>query len=372
VEDAEYREVAYNRDMRRILILLTVLGSCLVVTPHAPATSSVVADPVASGLDFPAAFTFAPDGRIFYGERFTGEIRIFNPETSSNTLFAALPNVATAGEQGLLGLALHPNYPDKPLVFAFYTSNATGSAQNLIVRLRDVGGTGSGRRTIHTLPAGSNHNGGVIRFGPDKKLYAVVGDVGNTANSQNLSSDAGKVLRMTFAGKPAPGNPFATSRVYSYGHRNMFGFDFDPVTGGPWVSENGPACNDEMNRIVAGGNFGWGPSQTCSTPPAAPANTNQDGPSPIMPAVFYGPPMIAPTGVAFCSGCGLGSDTEGRLLFGAWNDGIIRRLTLTANRLAVASQNVLLDHTSGVLAVETGPDGAVYFSDSDQIFRLTL
>jgi glucose/arabinose dehydrogenase len=329
------------------------------------ASAAVTIQQVAGSLDFPAAFTFAPDGRIFYGERFTGEIRIFNPATGQDTLFFDLANVATSGEQGLLGLALHPAYPNRPQVFAFYTK--TGP-QNVIVRLRDAGGTGTGLATIKQLPASSIHNGGVIHFGPDRQLYAVVGDVANPATAQDLSSLAGKVLRMNPRGGAPQDNPIPGNLTYSFGHRNMFGFAWDPQSDILWVTGNGPECTDEVNLVLPGGNYAWGPSATCST--AQPQGTNQDGPQPrILPEVFYGPPMIAPTGAAFCASCGL-SGHEGNLIFGAWNDGVLRSLKLDAQRDDVASQSVLYDHTSGVLAVEEGSDGAIHFADSDQIFKL--
>jgi glucose/arabinose dehydrogenase len=345
--------------------LALVLAAGLVLVTAVPARAAVGAQQVAGGLEFPAAFTFASDGRIFYAERFTGQIRIFDPATSQDTLFFTLPGVATSGEQGVLGIALHPRYPTRPFVFLYYTF--TGP-QNRIVRLRDAGGTGADLRTLVNLPASSIHNGGVIHFGPDRMLYAVVGDVANPANAQDLASPAGKVLRMTAAGRPPRGNPFAGSLVYSFGHRNMFGFGWDPSTRRLWLTENGPNCNDEVNDVLPGGNYAWGPNQTCSG--TAPGNTNQDGPMPrLLPEVFYGPPMIAPTGGVFCSGCGL-TGFEGTFVFGAWNDGVLRSLTLDAQRDDVASQAVVYDHPSGVLAVERGPTGAIYFSDSDQIFKL--
>jgi glucose/arabinose dehydrogenase len=134
-----------------------------------------------------------------------------------------------------------------------------------------------------------------------------------------------------------------------------------------WLTENGPTCNDEVNLVVPRGNFAWGPNQTCSGSP--PGNTNQDGPQPrLLPEVFYGSP-VAPTGGVFCQGCGLPGH-EGRFIFGAWNEGVLRSLALDAERDDVTSQSILFDHTSGVLAVERGPDGKIYFSDSDQIFKL--
>ena len=355
------------RQLKRVSIL-GLIAICLLAAP-APSSRALIGAQQVVATSWPAAFVFDPGGRIFYGNRFTGEIRIFNPATGGDTLFFTLPDVATVGEQGLLGLALHPSYPQKPYVFAYYTRTVDGNPANQIVRLTDSMGTGRGLRTLLPLPAAANHNGGVIHFGLDKKLYAVVGDVLNRANAQDLSSLAGKVLRMSALGKPLPGNPFTDSRVWAFGIRNSFGFAFDPQTGNLWETENGPECNDELNRIVKGGNHAWGPSATCSGTP--PQNTNQDGPSPrSLPLSIYNP-VIAPTGAVFCQGCGLGAAVEGRLLFGDWNRGDIHAVTLTADRLGVASQTVILDRASGILAVERGTGGTIYFSDANGIYRLT-
>jgi glucose/arabinose dehydrogenase len=150
----------------------------------------------------------------------------------------------------------------------------------------------------------------------------------------------------------------------------MFGAAIDPQRGLVWVTENGPGCNDEINRPVNGGNFAWGPSQSCGVPPDA-EDTNRDGPSPRRFPLSLINPVIAPTGAVFCAGCGLGSATEGTLLFGAWNDGSIRRLTLNGTRTGVTASTLLYDHSSGVLAMARAPDGDILFSDSDQIFQLT-
>jgi glucose/arabinose dehydrogenase len=317
---------------------------------------------------WPTAFAFDGD-RIIYSNRFSGEIRIFDPASRANTRFFILPNVATAGEQGLLGLALHPRYPTRPYVYAFYTRTVSGRPENQIVRLTDSMGIGQNLTTIVRLPAGNIHNGGVIRFGPDRRLYAVVGDVGNKANAQDLATPAGKVLRMSAGGSPPSDNPFSGSLVWSYGLRNSFGFTFDPQTRQLWETENGPECNDELNRIAKAGNYAWGPNATCNG--NSPGNTNQDGPLPrILPAAFY-TAVIAPTGAAFCEGCGLGSAVEGRLIFGDWVTGGIHAVTLVPDRLGVANQKVILDRTRGILAVERGPGGSVYFSDASGIFRLT-
>jgi glucose/arabinose dehydrogenase len=308
---------------------------------------------------WPAAFDFAPDGRIFYAERLTGQIRVFDPSRGTDRLWRRIGNVATAGEQGVLGLALDPRWPERRWVYVYYTREGSPDV-NRIVRIRRRAGGTFMVRELTRVPANVNHNGGVIHFGPDGLLYAVTGDAGSPALAQDTGSRAGKVLRMRPGGGVPEDNPFG-NRVYSFGHRNSFGFAFDPRTGRLWQTENGPQCNDEVNRIRRGRNYGWGPHSSCPS-------TNASGPDPVAPAHTYRR-VIAPTGAAFCQGCRLGPSNSGQLLVGAWNDGRIRRLRLTADRRGVESSRVIFDGDSGILAVEAGPRG-VYFSTPDGIFLL--
>ncbi len=364
-------EIAIQRQ-RSLVLALVLVAVAAVLFPGSPAhAASIVERPVVSNADFPAAFTLARDGKIFYGERFTGEIRVFDPSTSSDSLFFDVTALATGGESGLLGLALHPNYPSTRYVYAFATRKVNGATRNQILRITDSGDRGAGMKVLFAEPAASYHNGGRILFGPDGKLYAVIGDRGDPASAQTLSRRTGKILRMTAWGSVPADNPFSGNYTYAYGIRNSFGFDFDPETGRLWETENGPQCNDELNLILRGRNHGWGPSWTCSSPPAPPTNTNRDGPSPVLPRAWYTPPT-APTGTAFCAVCGLGPESEGRLFYGAWNDGQIRRVTLGPRRQAIVSESVVHSHGSGILSMEAGRDGALYFSDSGGIYRLAL
>jgi len=336
--------------------------------PHGT-LAAIGAVPVATGLAWPAGFTFAPDGRIFYGERFTGEIRIYDPSTGSNTLFFTISNISTQGEQGLLGIALPPQFATtRPYVFAYATRTTPSGLRNQIVRIKDVSGTGTSPKIIFSSDtvAGTYHDGGRILFGPDGNLFVVVGEGHDSSNSQDLTNNAGKILRMNGNGQAPPDNPHPPSLIWSYGHRNSFGFTFDPMTGNLWETENGPECNDEINLIAKGANFGWGPHETCSG--SAPRNTNQDGPSPVLPLRYFAS-TIAPTGAAFCSGCGL-TDSEGTLFFGDFNNGSIRRVVLTANRAGIASMGIKFTNPSGILSMERGPGGAIYFSDPGGIFKL--
>src|SRR5437879_9046635 len=135
----------------------------------------------------------------------------------------------------------------------------------------DTGISGSEILRLPALSGATNHNGGVIAFGPDKKLYAVVGENAAPSFSQDPMNPMAKVLRMNTDGSPPPDNPFYTNAswnplVYTYGHRNMFGLAFHPVTRRPYVTENGPDCNDEVNLLpnltVSRRHFGWGTNQT--------------------------------------------------------------------------------------------------------------
>jgi glucose/arabinose dehydrogenase len=307
---------------------------------------------------------------VWYVEKATGRIRIRDLDDDSDRLFFTVPGVDASGERGMLGIALHPRFPRKPFVYAYATRTVGGKLRNQIVRLRDDAGRGAHLRVLFSAPASANayHNGGHIGFGPDGMLYAVVGDGHDASNAQRLSDERGKVLRMTPGGRAPRSNPFRHSLVWAYGIRNSFGLAFDPITGDLWETENGPACNDELNRIRRGRNFGWGPHETCDG--TSPGNTNQDGPRPELPERWY-TPTIAPTGAAFCDRCRLGRRSEGSLFFGAYNTGEIRRAILTPAGTHVRRQSVVLTHPEGIFSMQAAPDGTLFFSDPSGIYRLT-
>jgi glucose/arabinose dehydrogenase len=355
----EMKRLSLPAVLAAVLALLTASGSAL-------AASAQPLSP--SALAFPAAFTVTPDGsRILFGERYTGLIRRLNPATGMSTPVFTVPNVATAGDQGLLGLALHPSYPSDGRLWAFVTRTVSGTARNQLLRIR---ADGSGFAVLRSFPTANGRDGGRIMFGPDGKLYVVVGDNGTPGLAQNLASLAGKVMRLNPDGTVPSDNPRAGSPIIGYGFRNSFGFTFDPQNGRLWATDNGPECNDEINLVprVRLTNFGWGPSQTCSSPPPAPRNTNLDGPSPVLPKLFFAKPP-ALTGAAYCRLCGLSSG--GQLFFGAYVTGTIRRATLTSDRLGIASQALFYDHPGAVISLETPVDGGpIYFSTRTNIFRL--
>jgi glucose/arabinose dehydrogenase len=321
---------------------------------------------VASGLASPVGFTFTPGGRLVYLERHTGWLRFRNLQTDVDVRVHRVLGVNSDGERGALGVAVHPSWPAKPFVYVFVTRNTAKGLRNEVLRIKVENNDGVGVKRLLSAAAGpaSNHNGGRIAFGPDRKLYVVIGDNAQPSNSQDRTRNLrGKILRVNPDGSTPPTNP-SGSRIWAYGIRNSIGFAFDPRNGRLWESENGPGCNDEVNRIVRGGNHAWGPTESCP-------ETNNSGPTPRIKPKHTFVNTVGLTGLAFCDRCGLGAPFHGDLVVGAVNDGRIRRFDLNANRTGFdAGPLLVLDRPGPVLSIEVAPNGRLFFSDFDSIYRL--
>lgn len=373
-----------------LVMVAATFGAQAGVTAQASVSSAARTAPIAKhratiqfrtvkgGLKDPAGFTFGSGGDIYFLERGTGMVRKWNVRTKKMRTFFSISNVDGSGERGALGIALSPNWPVTPYLYVYVTRKTTPSSplQNQLVRIRLSKGRGSAMRILFTQPvsSASNHNGGRILFGPDKKLYVIIGENADPANAQNLSNLRGKILRVNAAGKASDGSPVVGNfhgRIWAYGIRNSFGFTFDSATGLLWETENGPTCNDEINLLMVGHNYGWGTNQSCgsATPPR---DTNNSGPNPrTMPKVFFRA-TLGITGDAFCHGCGLGPAAEGRLFFGCVNDGILRSMALDAGRTNKIGSiaKVLTGPAGQIYSIETAPNGRLYFSNPNGIYRL--
>jgi glucose/arabinose dehydrogenase len=212
---------------------------------------------VAENLEVPWALVFLPDRSILITER-PGRVRIIDKDGKLDpNPIAQIEDVKQIGEGGLHGIALHPDFPNNHFVYVYYTygQNIIGT-QNRVVRFRYEKGTFKEKTIIvDSIPGALFHDGGRIKFGPDKMLYITTGDAQNPSLAQDINSMAGKILRVTDSGKPSLGNPF-NNFVYSYGHRNPQGITWS-TSGNLYETEHGQSAVDELNLIEIGKNYGW-------------------------------------------------------------------------------------------------------------------
>jgi glucose/arabinose dehydrogenase len=310
----------------------------------------------ASGLEVPWSVVFLPDGQTLVSER-RGRILMLDRNGKPRPESYATPAVVARGEGGLMGLALDPHFPERPYLYAMMTRRENGKTVNAVVRFKNEGTRGVVDRTIlDGIPAGTFHNGGRIAFGPDGMLYVGTGETGHPDFAQDKTSLAGKVLRVTPDGAVPSDNPFPDSPVFTLGHRNVQGLAWRPGTRDLYASEHGPSgefgqhARDEINRIVAGRNYGW-PLATC----AAGRKELAD------PLVCWPNQAVAPSGAAFFDGDLFVATLRGEAL--------IRVKIGTGDRIETIERWFASGEAKGrygrLRDVAVGPDKALYVLTND-------
>jgi glucose/arabinose dehydrogenase len=316
---------------------------------------------VLDGVMLPMALRFAPDGRLFFNEVSKGTVRIARPDgTLQDEPFVTL-KVAKRKEMGALGLALDPDFATNHFVYVFYSQSKGDSDEpddNRIVRFTERDGLATDRTVIiKELPTGiCCHNGGRIGFGPDGKLYVTVGDVNQDDKAQNPKRLHGKILRLNADGSIPADNPEPGSPVYATGFRNPYGLAFHPQTGVPYISENGEVGHDEVNRIVANGNYGNPLAEGTARDPRF-----------IDPVWETGVGRVAPSGAAFYTGSSM-PEYAGDFFFCAYNTGDLTRMRFGGPNLdQIVAQEVLTK--ACYLDVADAPDGSLYLAGFTSILR---
>ena len=242
--------------LKKIIVLFLPI-ICLFFHADA-ALAEVKVETVADNLKIPWELVFAPDGRIFFTER-DGNLWVI--ENESMELVATFPASHTS-EGGLLGLALDPEFEKNNFLYLYQTYFDFELHHNKVVRYTVSNNQLTDDQIlIDKIPGAVWHDGGRIKFGPDEKIYITTGDSTNANLSQKIDSLAGKILRINADGTIPSDNPFESSPVFSYGHRNPQGIDWNE-NGILVSSEHGPSgekgyAHDEINVIEPGKNYGW-------------------------------------------------------------------------------------------------------------------
>ncbi len=315
-----------------------------------------VASTVATGIEVPWGLAFLPDQSALVAERDSSKIkRIAGGRV---TEVGEVDDVDPSSEGGLLGLAVDPQYPSRPYVYAYYSAGG----DNRIARLTYRDNRLSDQQVIlDGIPEASVHNGGRLEFGPDGFLYAGTGDGGDRPNSQDDGSLGGKILRITTDGKAAPGNP--DGRLwFSKGHRNVQGLAF----GGNqlYAAEFGQNTWDELNTITSGANYGW---------PAAEGIEGLDGMTD--PIAQWRTGDASPSGIAFAQGHVFMASLRGERLWA---------IPVAGGKRTGEPQAFFTNEFGRLRTVETAPDGSLWLTTSntdgrgdtrngdDRILRVTI
>lgn len=216
------------------------------------------AEVLATDLQVPWAIAIAPDQRLFITER-PGSVRVISGGKLSPEPVISFPApFISEGEGGLLGIAVDPQFAQNRYLYVYHTYREGDKTYNRVLRLREQNNKAQiDKVLIDRIPGDVIHNGGRIKIGLDGYLYITTGDAGERGRAQDLSSLAGKILRITTDGQIPADNPFPASPVYSYGHRNPQGLAWSQDGRTLYSSEHGESAHDEINVIAPGANYGW-------------------------------------------------------------------------------------------------------------------
>lgn len=336
---------------------------------------------ITSDLKNPWGIAQLPDGSLLITEK-GGTMRLVTKDGKVSDKITGAPAVNSNGQGGLLGLTLDPAFSKNRMVYWVFSEkqpdgNLTAVAKG---KLSEDGKALQNATVIYrATPAhkSSLHYGGRILF--DKKGYLMVStgersDIETRPLAQSLQAGLGKIVRITTDGKPAPGNPFANDKnarpeIWSYGHRNVQGLAWHPVTGDLWENEFGPRGGDELNRIEAGKNYGW-PAITYGIEYAGPkisdGATQKAG---MEQPVYYWDPVLSPSGMAFYSGDAI-PEWKNNLFIGGLSSMHIARLVIKDNKV-VGEERLLRGENERFRDVFNGSDGVLYaVTDGGKLYRI--
>ena len=395
---------SFYTEITKVVVFIMCSVFILPLSADAALPSGFEIQTLATGLNLPTTMAFTADGRVFIAEK-DGTVRVYkNGALLANPLIR-LTDVNNYGDRGLIGMAVDPNFATNGYLYLSYTyentpgANFAGTKTGRIVRVKVVGDTASESTKVvlvgtvggditnpscqnflttdDCIPSDSSaHSVGGLRFGPDGKLYASLGDGSsfdyvdvNAQRAQNIDSLAGKLLRINTDGTAPTDNPFYNgsananrSKVYAYGFRNMYRFNFKPETSMLFGGDVGWSSWEEINRIVSGGNYAW----PCREGATQTAGYTCVAPSPRDPLYYYAHNAFgagAVTSGAFPTGSAYPVQYLNTFFFGDYAQNVIRQMSVNTSGVLLGVSDFAegADGTDGPVDFVTGPEGNVYF-----------
>ncbi len=321
-----------------------------------------------SNLNLPWELVYGPDNLIWFTEK-GGKISRINPTNSEVTTLHTIADVKVQGEGGLLGMALHPNFNANPFVYVFY-GYGTPYKNKLVKFSYANNGLSNPQTLLDNIPASNNHNGSRLLIVGDK-LFITTGDAEDTSLPQNVSSLAGKTLRLNLDGSIPTDNPFPNNPMWSYGHRNAQGLV--SVGNKIFSSEHGPASDDEVNIIEKGRNYGWPTVRGKCNETGETAFCNQNN---VVESIIEWTPTIAPSGMTYYNSNYI-PQFKNSLLLALLKGQRLMQLKLNDAQTAVIETNDLfVGDFDRIRAVTQSPEGKIYICTSngnskDQIVEIS-
>ena len=333
----------------------TALGGSAFASRPNRAPDALNVETYRGNLNFPIDMAWVPGtGKIFFTEK-SGAIRVMLGKKLLRRACARF-DVEDAGESGLLGIALDPKFTANHHLYVYYTNSSP--RQNRVARVTVKHNRCRDRKVlVKGLPASSGyHNGGQLEL-IGRRLFVSVGENHGAGSAQDTNARLGKILRYNKDGSIPKSNPFSNA-VWSYGHRNPFGLAHKPGTHRLYETENGPDCDDEVNLIQKGRNYGWGDNYSCGT--------SGVGPNPKGPLKRW-TPTIVPTDLWWYRGPVRA--LSGSLLMGDYGTGRLHQFRLNRRGTHIRKHRIVA-RDEGIVDVSKGPGGWVYFLTSNAILRI--